>query len=136
MAKQTDPTILNPSKLRHKVTIRQETRGLSAAHNPWTETDADLVANPDDGWSDYYTGYAAIESVGGLVEKEVLREDQLDVVVTHLVTMRYCAANSGILPGMQVLFSGVQMRIQIAQNVDFRNVVWKLKCAELPRGVA
>jgi hypothetical protein len=136
MAKTTDPTIINPSKLRHLVTIRQETRGNSASYNPWTVTDSDLTVHPEDGWSDYYTGYASIENIGGLTQKEVLKDGKLDPVNTHLIKMRWSSTNANIVPGMQVHYNGTQYRIQVAQNWDELRIAWLLLCIELPKGVA
>jgi head-tail adaptor len=118
-----DAVSLNPGALKHAIKVE----GLSKSGNQWEDT------TPQ--WTTICSTRASIEELGGFAPKEVESVGQLSSFSTHLVSVRYTATSANIIPGHRVNFGGRLFRIQIVQNVEFRNRVIRLFVVDLTTNV-
>lgn len=107
---------MNAGKLRHQITIQQNTASADALGNL-------LPAS----WSTLSGAsglWASIENAGA---REFVIGDQVDATITHKIRLRYFA---GITPRMSVLFGSRRFLIQQVQDVDARGIELELLAVE------
>lgn len=110
---------MNAGKLRHKITIQQQTQTLSDS------------GQPTDTWADFAIVWAAINTIGG---GETWRAQQANPLLTHEIAIRFMR---GLNPKMRVKYvdsnDGNRVRyfgIDAIKNVGERNAEIRLMCIE------
>ena len=107
---------MNIGTLRHRITIQALTR----SSNPFVT---------DDAWSDLATLWADITPI---TSKEVFQVGQLNMKVSHRVTIRYPGNSVSISAGNRVLYGNRMFELQQGiENPDERNIQLQLLAYEL-----
>jgi SPP1 family predicted phage head-tail adaptor len=106
---------MRSGELRHRVSI------IRAASSSTSDSMGGYVVT----WSTYLDAWASIEP---LTSKETLKYKQIELEVTHKITLRY---SSGLLPKMRLVYKSRYFDIVSARNLFERNVASELLCREV-----
>ena len=104
---------METGRLRHQISIQQNTATVDAAGQPGVD------------WQTIRQPWAEVKPVVG---GENFNGSQILAGVTHLVTIRY---QSGISPTMRVLYGSRILHIESVLNIDERNRETRLQCKEM-----
>ena len=104
---------MQAGRLRHRIALQSNTPTRST------------IGSQTDSWSTYATVWGSVEPMKGTEE---LATDQLNPIVSHLITIRY---NLSVVAKHRVLFDSRIFEIISVIKKDSRNIMQELNCHEV-----
>lgn len=109
---------MQSGRLRHRVTIQK----------PSSSATTDAVGEPTTPWVDVLEDYPAEVAPVSTGERHIAAQNRM--VITHRVTMRYCAALAAMDGSWRIVFDGRYLPIDGVRNLLENNRVLEVVCVE------
>ena len=120
----TDPTIIQPGALRHKITIQSPNGNQRDAFGEPLSAD----------WTTVLSTRADIESTLTATYKSATGNDALTSQATDIITIRWPGSQVSITPDMRIVWGDQTFQINAIDNVLRRNRVLKIYCMTIDIG--
>ncbi len=114
--RSSDPLVINPGELRHKIQIQKTPAGRDTAGQP--------IAT----WDVVLTTFASIDGTNSRTFRDSFSNNALASQSTDTIAIRWPGAAIEIRPGMRVVFGDNTFLIQAVDNVQRRNRKVVLAC--------